>query len=338
MKTSKKTKALLFVIAAALVLGGCGARKEESPANTSSAESPAGAPTETSSASPSSSEPAGQTILEAFKEKAQAGQAAPDELFGELKDALGKSDTSTADELIRAMETYYDANLETTSKKFEEENIQKSLAELQFPVTEEQIKAIPDESVKKLAEDAIDGGYKLETAEGFVFPIVDYAKLQEIDDGASPSMQAYLALQATESNEATAKDAGLVITWEQLADRALAAEAFIRQYPDSPERVKVEDRFANYLNMYLTGLNNTPIFDYETFKALPEVKAQYKKTAEAHPDTVTGKLAKELLDVLAKTNDKVFDKSKDGSQQDVPEVKAFRDGLETEARNALPKA
>ncbi|QJD87472.1 hypothetical protein [Cohnella herbarum] len=182
----------------------------------------------------------------------------------------------------------------------------------------------------------VRGGYKLITAEGFIFPIVDYGKLVSYADKMSISMKAYLDVMATESDAATARDAGLAISWDELANRALAAESYVVAFPDTPERKAIEIKYLNYLNMYLIGLNNTPIFDYDTFLILPEVKSQYEQMATTHAGTITGQLTKQLLSILDTTEGAVFAKSKNGEQTNIPAIQQFRDKINASVSSKLP--
>jgi hypothetical protein len=86
----------------------------------------------------------------------------------------------------------------------------------------------------------------------------------------------------------------------------------------------------------LIGLNNTPIFDYDTFLIQPEVKSQYVQMATIHGGTITGQLTKELLSILDTTEGAVFTKSKNGEQTNIPAVQQFRDKLNATANSKLP--
>ncbi|WP_373230119.1 hypothetical protein [Cohnella sp.] len=249
---------------------------------------------------------------------------------------IGEVPAAEADEFIRTLEAYYEINLPAVEKKFEAENIQQELSALEWPFKEAQIPNIKDESVRLLVEQSLAGGYKLETTEGYVFPVVDYSKLLNFSGQVTTSMKTYLDLMALESNEKTASDGGLVISLEELSRRTLTAESFVVTFPDTAERKKVEDRFIRYLNYYLVGLNNTPIFDYETFILLPEVKIQYEQMVASHSGTVVGQLTKQMLSILSNTSDAVFTKNKEGEQTDISAMKKFREQLDSTARSKLP--
>jgi hypothetical protein len=323
-------KVVVFFVVFSVIISGCGTKGTGSESPTPSSTP---APTETSSQEPS--ETPKVTLLEQFKDMTLANGPA-DELFTSFKRMIMEAEPAEADELIRTLESYYTNNLSATEKKFEPENVQQELSEAKWPFTEDQIAGIKDDSVRSLVEQTIAGGYKLEITEGYAFPVVDYGKLLSFGDRVTTPMKAYLDLMAMESDEKTASDGGFVISLEELSRRTLAAESYVATFPDTAERKKAENRFIQYLNFYLIGLNNSPIFDYETFILLPEVKSQFEQMVASHSGTVTGQLAKQMLDILNKSKDAVFIKGKNGEQIDVPAMKAFRDQLESAARSKLP--
>jgi len=334
--THRKTKIALSILLLSAALTACGAKGSGQPDDgpSSTASSPPATESATPSAKPSPS-PSPDTIVEAFRDKALAGAPA-DELFAELKTALAGTEPQQADEMVRALEAYYAKDLPKTEKAFEAAEVQETLSKLGWPIDEKKIATLDNENVRKLAESAIAGGYKLETAEGYIFPVVDYGKLSSLGDKFSIAMKAYLELMAMESNAPSAKDAGLVITQDELTARLLASESYVVTFPDSPERKKAEEAYFRYLGFFFVGLNNTPVFDYETFKIAPEAQAQYEQMVSAHGGTIVGQLAKQWLDVLKETDGQVFAKGKNGEQTDIPAVKQFRDEYEKTAKSKLP--
>ncbi|WP_256760747.1 hypothetical protein [Cohnella sp. WQ 127256] len=326
------------ILVFSIVLSGCGAKITDSE-NPSASSSPSATiapePTETSSATPGVE--SNELILKQFQAQALASPSA-DELMASFKQHIEAVQPAQADELVRTLESYYEKNLPEMGKKFESSNIQEKLAALDWPITSAQISEIKEETIRELAEQTLAGGYKLVTAEGFIFPIVDYDKMLSYSDKVTTEMGAYLNLMATESDQATASDGGLVITWDELASRTLAAESYVVTFPDSPERIKVENQFMNYLSMYLIGLDNTPIFDYETFTLLPDVKKQYEQMVESHTKTITGQLTEQFLGLLKDSKDAVFIKDVKGTQTDIPAMKQFREQLKSSAHSKLPSS
>jgi len=337
----RRIRIALTTMLLAAVLSACGAKDSGLPEPSASASSPPfaseTAPPSETAPSPSGSEGADDLIVEEFRKKGLAGAPA-DEMFAELKEFLAVAQPAQADELIRALDEYYEKELPETQKAYEEEAVQRKLSELERPVDEAGLAKLEDGEVRELAERTLAGGYKLETAEGFIFPIVDYGKLAELGDNLSIAMQTYLDLMAMESDAPSAKDAALVISRDELAARTLAAESYVVTFPDTPERKKAEEAYFRYLSFYFIGLNNTPVFDYETFAIEPEAKAQYEQMAASHGGTIVGRKAAEWLAILEETNGQVFTKGQNGEQTDIPSVKAFRDSLESTVRAELPAA
>lgn len=317
--------------------GGTPSPSAASPSSTAVATQNGPVPSASASQAPSPSADPSADILAAFQAKIQAGATAA-ELNAQLDTDVPQVTAETADELIRGLLAYYQDHLQDAEAALQQENIQKTLQELlqktKWPFSEADIAGIKDTAAKQAVTDLTLGGYKLETAEGMFFPVVDYGKLKRFDDALSPEMRDYVALLAAESDQKPASDGALVISWEETANRALAAEKFIRDYPDAKEKNAAGDMYIRYMTYLLVGLPNTPIFDFDTFKLKADVKAEYEKLVSEHADTTTARLTQQFLDVMAKTNDAVFKKGS-GGQTDIPEVKAFRDGMEGQIRSEL---
>ncbi|MFC4776971.1 hypothetical protein ACFO9Q_09265 [Paenibacillus sp. GCM10023252] len=321
---------LVLTCVTLLAAAGCGGGSGEAE-SIGSATEPVGA-----SASPAASKSPDQEtdFLEKFRSVA-AGAKQASELMSFLEDHIGDTNEDTADTMIRELNAYYKADLKKLEEAYTDQGIQDKLVKLKWPITEDAVDSISDEAAKKLVKATFEGGYKLEMAEGYIFPIVDYSRLKAFSSHLSGAMNEYIAVKAVESDKPAAKDAALVIAWDELASRAQIAEAFVKKHPDSPEREEIELLYVErYLSMYIYGLNNTPIFDYETFVLLPEVKMSYEKTVQASPGSVTGTIVKDYLSVLAGTKEQVYE-NKNGRQIDIPAVKDFHERFQAEAKERL---
>jgi len=338
MKTNRKLMAV--AMASMLIVGGLSACSNndngtDTPAPSSSAASPsASTPVPTPSGPAPSANSEDVKILDAFKAKLEQKSSLAD-LNAQLDADLPKVSKDMADAMLRQLLSYYDAQLSEVQKSFESDTLQQQLRKLKWPFTEDQLANMEDAAAREQVQTALDGGLKLEAAEGFVFPVVDYGKLKRFDADVNPSMKDYIALLSIESDQKTASDGGLVISWDELANRALTAEQYVKDYPDSPEKAGATQKYIQYATNLFYGLDNTPIFDYDTYKAKPEITELYKKIVSEHPDTATAKLAQQFLDVLTKTDGYVFHKAKDGGQTSIPEVQAFREQLESQATTLL---
>lgn len=329
-KPNKRRKRLLAVVVLTAVLAavtGCSIEIESKPSDTDIT-------TEDNGFAASEGKTDQQALLKQFQTVVKGAAEAPT-IIAYLNAQIANADQITADTMLRGLHSYYDSNLEAAQNAFFTDNVQDVLLKEEWPITVQSAESIKDTAVRELVQRALYGGYKLEMVEGSIYPIVDYSYQKRYINFLSNQMKTFVELQAVESDKASAMDGGLMISWDELAERALLAEAFITEYKDSPERETVLNQYVNrYLTMYINGLINTPIHDFETFKLHDEVKASYKKTAEEAPQSVTGKLVAQFLEVLASTGDQVF-AVKDGEPLELPAVKQFREGLSAKAEGLL---
>lgn len=327
IKGGKRLLAVLVLTAVLTAVTGCSIGIESKPVDTDITAEDEGFAT-------SEGKTDQQALLKQFQTVVKGAAEAPP-IIAYLNAQIADANQITADTMLRGLHTFYDSNLEAAQNAFFTDNVQDVLLKEEWPITVQTAASIQDTAVRELVQRAFYGGYKLEMVEGSIYPIVDYSYQKRYSKFLSNQMKTFVELQAVESDKASAMDGGLMISWDELAERALLAEAFIRKYKDSPEREIVLNQYVNrYLMMYINGLINTPIHDFETFKLHDEVKASYKKTAEEAPQSVTGKLAAQFLVVLASTDDQVF-AVKDGEQIELPAVKQFREGLSAEAEGLL---
>lgn len=134
---------------------------------------------------------------------------------------------------------------------------------------------VKDAKVKALLDQASAQGYKLETAEGMFYPVINYSLFRQFDSYVGEDVRTYLAIMHEESKQAAVKDAALVIGYQQLVRRTLAMEQFVQKYPNSNRAKQVRERFELYRDFTFMGTNNTPLFDYETKQMQPNAKTGY---------------------------------------------------------------
>lgn len=314
---------LVAMLAVAVTVAGC-TKSEQSPGPVDPTE-----PTE-----PAEQQPPPQEEKNAEAElreqwdtvKDEAKEAA--ELIAFVDTRLSEASSELADAMIRDVFAFYEEDLERTQEQFFSQDLQPVLAGLQLPVNEADVDAIPDEEVRNLIRTKLAGNYKLITTEGSYFPIVDYGAFRSYADILSYDLAAYIELKALESDYMSASDGGLIISWDDVALRLLAAEDYLKLYPDTPEAKEVRTLLVkDYMDKYFYGMNNTPNFDYETLQVKEEARASYQRIAEEHPDTVVGQLAQRFLDVLEETGGSVY-KGTPEDRQDIPEIKDFQDRLD----------
>ncbi|MCF7753654.1 hypothetical protein KQ941_04290 [Paenibacillus xylanexedens] len=179
------------------------------------------------------------------------------------------------------------------------------------------LKEIKDPNVKKLLQEASDLGFKLETSEGLYYPIINYEIYQKFKPFVKADIAAYINIMATESNQMTTSDGGIIISWNELIQRALEKEAFLNNFPNSNRTSAVKQGlFVDYL---FYGSDNTPAYDWYTDEEIrtmdPEVKQAYEKTlAKREPNTQS---------VLLDTMEKILLVLNQNTDELTPEVRAI---------------
>ena len=205
--------------------------------------------------------------------------------------------------MILALEDLQINHLPTFEENFtSSEDLQVKLMDL-FKGDTSKIENIADPELKTLLEKTKNSGYKIETAEGFYFPIIDYQFYKTFSSKATKEIQDYIEIMAVESNQVPAKDAALIINWDEIVERALEQEAFLKQYPNSERLDEMTELYKNYEMFTFFGLNNTPLFSYDTKKIDPEAKAVYLDAVSRGIESDYIGMLNSFLDVLATNND-----------------------------------
>jgi len=164
------------------------------------------------------------------------------------------------------------------------------------------VNAIQDQALKQLLNQTKDAGFKVDTAEGMFYPIIDYRRYQNFNTLVTPDIKAYIDIMSVESDNPPAKDAALVIGWDDVLTRALNQEKFINTYDASAKFSDVQKLYGLYVQFCLLGTNNTPLFSYDDKTMSFEAKSSYAKVlAESIPSKLT-KIIQGLLDTAEQNN------------------------------------
>jgi hypothetical protein len=239
------------------------------------------------------------------------------EAIAYLSAHIGEVSSYPAMIMVLHLENTLKKALPSMDQRFAKTSVQESINKVyRFGDTfRDIISRTKDSSLKSLLKEADASGYKLETAEGYYFPIVNYAAFQQFRPYVTDDIQAYIDIMTVESDQASVKDAGLVIGYQQLVNRALAQERFVQQFPKSNRTAQVRNLFDNYKIYTFYGTNNTPLFDYESKKMQPSAIKGYTALLQY---TKTGNSP--YLNLLRK----FMDLAADNDYKLTPEVENFR--------------
>ncbi|MDN4605674.1 hypothetical protein P5G61_30920 [Paenibacillus sp. F6_3S_P_1C] len=132
-----------------------------------------------------------------------------------------------------------------------------------------------DTDLRALLKEARDSGYRLVMLEGSIYPIMNYAALVKYTSEIKEDISNYIMIMTKETKNLPADDGALVIGYQEILLRALSQEQFLELYPKSNRSKQVQALLHSYTLYTFYGLNNTPLFDYETNKMVTNAQRGY---------------------------------------------------------------
>lgn len=300
MKKSVLTPILLIMVVLLIALSGC----KKKPVT----QEPVKEPTE-------SAEDIGQEevnkeeIMKDFNNLVESKKE-PDIIVSFIDKEIAKLTIIEGDQMISQLERSLEKSLESLTDNIfkldsEGELINLGGSELFFP--KDKVKDIKNDELRKEIEKALDSKYKLINLEGAFYPIIDYEKLKEYNKNISPELKDYLAVKAMDSNMPVAIDGGLYISFDELGQRILKAEDYLQKYSGGQRQEEMLRNYRDKLEMYLLGMSNSPISDFETGEIYDEVLESYKKTSNTK-DKVTAYIVRKYLNTIEE-NKYIIDES-----------------------------
>ncbi|MDQ1256510.1 MAG: hypothetical protein QG656_1106, partial [Candidatus Hydrogenedentes bacterium] len=138
-------------------------------------------------------------------------------------------------------------------------------------------------------------GLELESTEGcyFVDELASFLA-SAFGEFVSSPIGDFLALREAEMKIRFQEDAGLCITFKEVAERCLAWESYLDKYKDSPLKKDAERYHNTYMSTLFGGLDNTRVLgstedEYER-KIRGQVHEAYTFVLEQFPGTQVGRL------------------------------------------------
>ncbi|MHA0858033.1 hypothetical protein [Paenibacillus sp. CMAA1364] len=209
------------------------------------------------------------------------------------------------------LENALQAQWQKWSDQFFADSIQNKLVKIYIPkdTLSTLIARTTNQELRNFLQGALDSGYKLETAEGMFFPEIDYERFAKYRPYVMNDIKTYIDIMAVESANPPAKDAALVISWEEITKRALSQEAFVQAHPNSNRTIQIDNLYQSYVINTAYGLNNTPLFDYDSHVMDAKAKDTYLSLLANSDIGNSGYLKKlqSFMDVLKSNNYKLND-------------------------------
>ncbi|MGI6778904.1 MAG: hypothetical protein ACOX7R_13115 [Acetivibrionales bacterium] len=217
-----------------------------------------------------------------------------------------------ASAMVCRFEEVQENNLPELEKKYYADSIQEKLNDAYKPgyiIDINEIDSIDDKELKDLLVKTRDVGFKVETAEGMFFPIINYEFYKKYSSYVMEDIKEYIDIMAVESGKAPARDAALVIGWDEVLDRALIQEKFINQYTESERINDIRQLYEKYVRFALFGLNNTPLFNYDSLTMSDEAKSIYLEAVEKQEESKLMEKLQGFIEILEKSNYRLTDEA-----------------------------
>lgn len=136
---------------------------------------------------------------------------------------------------------------------------------------------ITEPSLKAMFDLAAEQGYLLVSAEGMIFPVVDFTEFAKYKALYSPEFGALIDQYAYSNAQILVSDGGLVTGLDEVAARVFEAERALMTAEDTKYQKYLVMVYIDHLRILLHGTDNSPAFDYETLKVRDEVSLLFKQ-------------------------------------------------------------
>jgi len=221
-----------------------------------------------------------KTVMDNYNALLQKADITLPEIIKYMDENIAAVSQFNASTMVIGLDKAQKDKLPKQQEKFgNSEAVQKALTKIYWSgLTEQSINSVESKEAKDLIIEAQSSGFKIETAEGMYFPVIDYAAYKKYRHAVTQDIAAYIDIMAVESDNTPIKDAALMISWNEILKRALTQEQFIKNYESSVKVEDVRQLLKRYTVFALYGANNTPLFSYDTKQMAPEAKKTYAET------------------------------------------------------------
>lgn len=220
-----------------------------------------------------------KAIVDEFKQMTQRNDFTTEELIKFINEKISVVSPENASMMILILEKNQQLDLTKLEEKYGNDKIQEKIAKnFRGDFSEGYINSVQDKEIKDLLLETKNKGFKIETAEGFYFPVIDYSFYRKYQSNVTADIAAYIDIMSAESDKVAVKDAGLMISWDEVVKRAMKQEGFIKEFSNSAKKEDVKQLLKRYLVFALYGTNNTPLFSYEDKVMIPAAKKSYLET------------------------------------------------------------
>jgi hypothetical protein len=210
------------------------------------------------------------------------------------------------DEIFLEYFGFYATVVRTYSRKISDED---SPAEADlYEITEKKESDPPlSESMRIFSKVLARNGMMIEQTEGIAFidQAPDFVFLNLVDYLTEP-VKEYMRIRTAESRKRFSEDAGLSISFSEVAGRVLNWEKFQAKYPDYFKMSVVDGHIELYTRTLLGGMSNTPSFDFSWEGTVGKLRdgprVAYEYIIKNYPSTNIGQTVRAYYDVIKQSD------------------------------------
>jgi len=118
----------------------------------------------------------------------------------------------------------------------------------------------------------------------------------------SEPIKKLLDLRKDEMKKGFSEDAALLISYKEVGERVSNWEKLINEYPTLKLHQEANGYYNLYLSTFITGLANSPVFDYQTNILIPEVKEAYEDYINSNDDSKSRQIVSNYYSLLKNNN------------------------------------
>lgn len=223
----------------------------------------------------------------------------PKEMFDYLNKNISLLDKKGATEALGILVSTLEEFETTYNDKLFNENIPDLMFNyFEYKFDYNKIDSIKEQELKDLLTDIVWGGFKILDTEGTFTVVVDYDNLKTFKNNVDDEINTYIDIMALRYNDPVSIDEGLAIAPEELANRIIQMENYIKSYDNNQRKEIMISMYEGYIMVYMSGTDNTPVFDFDTGTISPDMFKKFEATASQQKDSVFGKVLSKYVELL----------------------------------------
>ncbi len=222
-----------------------------------------------------------------------------DELLDFIKAKIVSVPKRYADEMVLGYERLQNSTFRNRHQFMMMEDVQAiCISNFKLNGVPKDLSTIEDVGLRIYVEELKSTGYKLVVKDGKYLPELDYTFYDQFRTYLSEELQTYLDLMGMRKELLFTADQRLPITWDEVFERIMRFEDFLKRYPDSKKKDVVWLNYEYYTKLYLYGTEGTPAFNHSDNALDNWLKVSYSNIYLGNSESGFIRQFKEYLQVM----------------------------------------